>query len=189
MLRDDSGRTDIRKTRLDLRPALDYEFCCRERQNAFAICPNRLPLRVAARAFRCGNARFFAIVVSRAIAIGHRLTPAAPATWLRFGAFLDRACAQPSPIPAAVLIPTACRIFKTALWAPSRMKPDFRLTPCLQIDELADFRRFVLTGESGEAFTHARPVGCFRDRRLAPPKFLAPSAQPFEPGPGAFPLA
>jgi len=25
--------------------------------------------------------------------------------------------------------------------------------------------------------------------RLAPPKFLAPSAQPFEPGPGAFPLA
>jgi len=58
-----------------------------------------------------------------------------------------------------------------------------------QIDELAGFRRFALTGESGEAFTHARPAGCFRDRRLAPPKFLAPSAQPFEPGPGAFPLA
>jgi len=69
------------------------------------------------------------------------------------------------------------------------MKQDFRPSSRSQIDELAGFRRFILTGESGEAFPHARPAGCFGYRLLAPPKFLAPSAQPFEPGPGAFPLA
>jgi len=69
------------------------------------------------------------------------------------------------------------------------MKQDFRPSPRSQIDELAGFRRFILTGKSGEAFPHARPAGCFGYRRLASPKFLAPSAQPFEPGPGAFPLA
>jgi len=41
------------------------------------------------------------------------------------------------------------------------MKQDFRPSSRFQIDELADFRRFILTGESGEAFTHARPAGCF----------------------------
>jgi len=139
--------------------------------------------------FPCGNTRFIAIVVSRAIAIRHRLTPATPATWLRFGAFLHHACAQQSRFPVTVLIPTACRIFRTALWAPSHMKQDFRPSSCCQIDELAGFHRFIPTGESGEALTHARPAGCFGYRRLAPSKFLAPSAQPFEPGPGAFPLA
>jgi hypothetical protein len=69
------------------------------------------------------------------------------------------------------------------------MERDFRLSPCFQVDELAGFRRFAPTGESGEAFPHAQPVGCFGYRWLAPPKFLAPSTQPFELGPGAVPLA
>lgn len=99
------------------------------------------------------------------------------------------ACAGEGRFPVTVLIPTACRIFRTALWASSRTKLDFRPTSRFQIDELAGFRRFAPTGKSGEAFPHARPAGCFRYRRLASPKFLAPSAQPFEPGPGAFPLA
>jgi len=54
-----------------------------------------------------GTPDSIAIVVSRAIAIRHRLTPATPATWLRFGAFLHHACAQQSRFPVTVLIPTA----------------------------------------------------------------------------------
>jgi hypothetical protein len=69
------------------------------------------------------------------------------------------------------------------------MKQDFRPSSRSQIDELAGFRQLVLTGDSGEALTHAQPVGTFGYRRLAPPKFLAPSTQPFELGPGALPLA
>jgi len=120
------------------------------------------------------------------------LTPAAPATWLRFGAFLRRACAQRRCFPVTVLIPTACRVFENALRLPlalSHMKQDFRPSSCFQIDELAGFRQFVPTGESGEAFTHVQSVGCFGYRQLAPPKFLALSTQPFGLGPGALPLA
>lgn len=69
------------------------------------------------------------------------------------------------------------------------MKQNFRPSPCFQIDELAGFRRFILTGESGEAFPHPRPAGYFGYRQLALPKFLALSTQPFELGPGAVPLA
>jgi hypothetical protein len=69
------------------------------------------------------------------------------------------------------------------------VKQDFRPSPRSQIDELAGLRRFVPTGESGEASTHAQSVGCFGYRWLALPKFLALSTQPFELGPGAIPLA
>jgi hypothetical protein len=91
-----------------------------------------------------------------------------------------------------VLIPTACRVFENALrlpLAPPHVKQDFRPSPRSQIDELAGLRRFVPTGESGEASTHAQSVGCFGYRWLALPKFLALSTQPFELGPGAIPLA
>ena len=73
--------------------------------------------------------------------------------------------------------------------APPHVKQDFRPSPRSQIDELAGLRRFVPTGESGEASTHAQSVGCFGYRWLALPKFLALSTQPFELGPGAIPLA
>ena len=91
-----------------------------------------------------------------------------------------------------MLIPTACRVFENALrlpLAPPHVKQDFRPSPRSQIDELASLRRFVPTGESGEASTHAQSVGCFGYRWLALPKFLALSTQPFELGPGAIPLA
>jgi hypothetical protein len=116
----------------------------------------------------------------------------APATWLRFGAFLHHACAQQRRLPVTVLIATACRVFENALrlpLAPPHVKQDFRPSSRFQIDELAGLRRFVPTGESGEAFTHVQSVGCFGYRRLAQSKFLAPSTQPFELGPGAVPLA
>jgi len=116
----------------------------------------------------------------------------APATRLRVGAFLYCACAQQRRLPVTVLIPTACRIFENALrlpLAPPHMKQDFRPSSCSQVDELAGLRRFVPTGESGEALTHAQPVGYFGYRWLSPSKFLAPSTQPFELGPGALPLA
>lgn len=180
---------DIRKTRCGLRLALDYEFCCRERQNVFAICPRQLTLagccsRVPLREHHIRRNRCFQSDCNSLPAYAGNSGNLAA-----IRSVPHRACAQQIRFPVTVLIPTACRIFRTALWAPSHMKQDFRPSSCSQIDELADFRRFVPTGEGSEAFTHARPAGCFGYRRLAPSNFLSPSAQPFELGPGAFPLA
>jgi hypothetical protein len=74
--------TDTRKTRYDLRHALDRDFSCRERQNAFAICPSSSPFRVAGRVFHYWNTGFAAITVSSSTAACCRLAPSAPATWL-----------------------------------------------------------------------------------------------------------
>jgi len=65
-----------------LAPCAGLRFSCRDRQNAFAICPSCPLFRVAARAIHCGTAWCIAITVSSTIATCSRLTPATPATWL-----------------------------------------------------------------------------------------------------------
>jgi len=56
--------TDNRKTRFDLRHALDCDLICRDQQNASAICSCNSPLRAATRVFPFGNIGSIAISVS-----------------------------------------------------------------------------------------------------------------------------
>jgi len=84
-----------------LTPCAGLRFCCRNQQNAFAICPNNILFRGAVRGFPFGNLGCVAITVSGTTATCRRLTPTAPATWLRCESS-ESGLRQTQTLPSAV---------------------------------------------------------------------------------------
>jgi hypothetical protein len=133
---------------LRLAPCAGLRFPHRNQQNAFAICSNNPLFRAAARVFLFGNIGSVTVAVSSTTATGYRLAPEAPARRLRCESSELRLRAPQKP-SYTVLITSACRTFEKTLRLPScasRMKRGLRRSSHFRADELAGFRRFILTG-------------------------------------------
>ena len=113
--------TDIRKTRCDLRHALDCDFVAVTSrtlpQSARTTYSFELLFTYSLTGPRiCRNHRF------RQIAACRRFTSTTPATWLRYEN-PKSSLRSTLKLPSTVLISCACRIFKNALRLPSSAFP------------------------------------------------------------------
>jgi len=180
--RDDIGPTDIRKTRFGLRHALGCELVTLTGRTLSQSARTAHPFELLFACSISGTTGSLQSLFPVRLARRFRLAPSAPVTWLLFGLIVTLAHNNEVSVRSADSLP--CRIFKKTLSVSLGVFPREVNSRSLHAFRLKNLSAFAGSFSQAEAVkpqpTFSLP-GNSDIERLSPSKFLAPSAQSFEP--------